>query len=77
CSIGMVCYKGRLEIQPAQILEAADQAMYQAKIEGKDKMIQAPLLDASRSESKSLVRHQEKQFLFKGDDLGQEDESSG
>ncbi|MGM0425300.1 MAG: GGDEF domain-containing protein, partial [Thermodesulfobacteriota bacterium] len=32
CSIGMVCYKGRLEIQPAQILEAADQAMYQAKI---------------------------------------------
>lgn len=76
CSIGLVCYKGRIKFQSAQILEAADQAMYQAKIEGKNKMVQAPLLDATKLESKSLVRHQEKQFLFTGGgSLGQDNGS--
>ncbi len=66
CSIGLVCYKGMMDIQPEQILEAADKAMYQAKQEGKDKIVQAPLLDATKLDSKPLVRHQEKQFLYTG-----------
>lgn len=63
CSIGLVCFKGKNNIESEDLLQAADQALYQAKAEGKNKIITAPLADFATNEH-TLVGREEKHFLF-------------
>lgn len=66
CSIGLVCYKGRSGIEPAAIIEEADKALYQAKQQGKNRVIAAPLLATTDETVPTVVLGEEKQFLFTG-----------
>lgn len=65
-SVGLACTKGRGDRSPADILEAADKALYQAKGEGKDRVVAAPLLDLASPAKATLVEASEKRFLFTG-----------
>lgn len=67
CSIGLACYAGRKKRTAEQIIDAADQAMYQAKEAGKDRLITVPVIDIDAFDSFSGVQQQEKQFLLFGD----------
>jgi diguanylate cyclase (GGDEF)-like protein len=67
CSIGLACYAGRQKRTAEQIIEAADQAMYQAKEAGKDRLVTVPVIDIDALDSFSGVQQQEKQFLLFGD----------
>lgn len=65
CSIGLACYKGLDEMHPQELLEMADQALYQAKEKGKDRLEKAPFKDIAPSLSEqTLVDPDEKSFLF-------------
>lgn len=63
CSIGLVCYKGKRNIDADTLIQAADQALYQAKEGGKNKVVTAPLADFA-TEEHTLVGREEKNFLF-------------
>jgi diguanylate cyclase (GGDEF)-like protein len=65
-SVGLACTKGRGERSPADLMEAADKALYQAKAEGKDRIVAAPLLDLAAPVRATLVEANEKRFLFTG-----------
>lgn len=66
CSAGAVCWKARSLRNPPDLYELADQALYEAKSAGKDRLeiVSAPE-NAERS-TESMVRSAEKQFLFTG-----------
>ncbi len=65
-SVGLACTKGRGERCPADLMEAADKALYSAKAEGKDRIVAAPLLDLAAPVRATLVEASEKRFLFTG-----------
>jgi diguanylate cyclase (GGDEF)-like protein len=64
-SVGLACYKGYTPPHPEELLEIADQALYEAKHAGKDRLIAAPIKDiAPQASARTLVDTAEKQFLF-------------
>lgn len=66
-SVGLASYKGRVDFSAAQLYELADEALYDAKATGKDRIVTAPIPDLGKApEDKSLVLADEKKFLFTG-----------
>lgn len=66
-SAGLMCYKGKNDTTAEKLLEFVDQAMYQAKREGKDRFVSAPMLDLQEVQQETQVQHQEKKFLLTGE----------
>ncbi len=66
CSAGLVCYKGLSDAPTPNLLALADKALYQAKAEGKDRVVTAPLADLVPPRRESIVESSEKKFLFTG-----------
>ena len=69
-SAGVVCTKGKKPVSRETIYAQADAALYQAKRGGKDRLIAAPILDLTGPPEASLVRADEKRFLFTGTSKG-------
>lgn len=64
-SVGLACYKGFRDMQPLELIELADQALYSAKQSGKDRIVKARFKDISPDlSSRTLVDTAEKHFLF-------------
>jgi len=66
CSAGLVCYKGLSSGPEPDLFDLADKALYQAKAEGKNQVVAAPLADLSPPRRESIVQSSEKKFLFTG-----------
>ena len=66
CSAGLACYKGYAEGPAPDMVAMADKALYEAKAEGKDRLVAAPLADTRKPSRASLVESNEKKFLFTG-----------
>ena len=66
CSVGLTCYKGAADITDKELIDLADEALYEAKTSGKDqvKVSKLPFLDNVPNDT--LVQANEKQFLFGG-----------
>ncbi len=67
-SVGLACTKGRIPLSPQRFLDMADKALYEAKAAGKNRIVMAPIPDLLETSMATLVRSQEKQFLFAGPD---------
>ncbi len=66
-SAGIASYRGRVEMSPAELVELADKALYDAKHSGKDQYVSAPIPDmAAPMPEATLVHSNEKKFLFTG-----------
>ncbi len=65
-SAGLACCMGRMEIDAATLMGLADKSLYQAKAEGKNQVITAPIPDLERVPDQTLVHADEKRFLFSG-----------
>lgn len=63
-SMGVASYRGKLAPDPARLVAEADKALYRAKRAGKNRIETAPILDLVHGEELSLVRQNEKRFLF-------------
>jgi diguanylate cyclase (GGDEF)-like protein len=63
CSMGLACYKSNAAINPSELLNEADKALYTAKAQGKNRIVTAALLGLAVSDA-TLVRKEEKQFLL-------------
>lgn len=63
-SMGVASYRGKLAPDPARLVAEADKALYRAKRAGKNRIEAAPILDLIHGEEQSLVRQNEKRFLF-------------
>lgn len=66
CSVGLTCYKGSKGIEVKDLLELADEALYDAKGAGKDQVKVSKLPFVDNVPNDTLVHAQEKQFLFGG-----------
>jgi len=66
CSAGVVCTKGKLPLSVEQFVSMADKALYEAKAQGKNRIVKAPIPDLLQAPQATLVHAQEKQFLFTG-----------
>ncbi len=69
-SAGLACTKGKLPISPERLVGLADKALYQAKSQGKDQVVKAPIIDLAAPPDRTIVRADEKQFLFTGSTKG-------
>jgi diguanylate cyclase (GGDEF)-like protein len=69
-SAGIACTKGKLTVSRAQLYALADEALYTAKAQGKDRLHCAPIADLTAPPEKTLVRADEKRFLFTGSTKG-------
>lgn len=69
-SAGIACTKGKLAISWEKLYALADEALYTAKAEGKDRLHCAPIADLTAPPEKTLVRADEKRFLFTGSTKG-------
>ncbi len=65
-SAGLACTKGKLPISTERIVGLADKALYQAKSQGKDQVVKAPIVDLAAPPDRTIVRADEKKFLFTG-----------
>lgn len=65
-SAGIACTKGKVAISREKLYAMADEALYAAKAEGKDRAHCAPIADLAGTPEKTLVRADEKRFLFTG-----------
>ncbi|OLN27257.1 GGDEF domain protein [Desulfovibrio sp. DV] len=65
-SAGIACTKGKLAITWEKLYAMADDALYTAKAQGKDRLHSAPIADLTAPPEKTLVRADEKRFLFTG-----------
>lgn len=66
CSAGLTCYKGSKDITDKQLIELADEALYEAKAAGKDQVKVSKLPFVDNVPNATLVQANEKQFLFGG-----------
>lgn len=66
CSVGLACAKGHDDAPAPDLYALADKALYQAKAQGKDRVVAAPLADIRTPRRESLVVSSEKKFLFTG-----------
>ncbi|WP_285904851.1 GGDEF domain-containing protein [Pseudodesulfovibrio pelocollis] len=66
CSVGLTCFKGAVDMEPAELVRLADEALYEAKNAGKDQVRVSRLPFADNVPSDTLVHANEKQFLFGG-----------
>jgi diguanylate cyclase (GGDEF)-like protein len=69
-SAGLACTKGKKAVSPQTLYALADKALYQAKAAGKDRLVAAPIVDLAGPPEASLVRADEKRFLFTGTTKG-------
>lgn len=67
-SVGLACTKGKAPLSVDAFMDLADKALYQAKSQGKDRLVKAPIPDLVDTSKDTLVHAQEKQFLFTGPD---------
>lgn len=65
-SAGLACTKGKAPITADALYAQADKALYEAKNTGKNRLISAPITDLAAPPEESLVRADEKRFLFTG-----------
>lgn len=65
-SAGVAVTKGKKVISLQKLYDLADGALYQAKSAGKDRLVAAPIADLTGPPEKTLVRADEKRFLFTG-----------
>ncbi len=66
-SAGLASYKGKVDLSTQELFELTDKALYEAKHQGKNRVINAPMPDMVIPEpDKTLVHSNEKQFLFSG-----------
>lgn len=65
-SAGLACTKGKRPVSADELYALADKALYEAKNGGKDRLITAPIADLTAPPEESLVRADEKRFLFTG-----------
>lgn len=69
-SAGLAITKGKMPMAPEKLYALADAALYQAKASGKDQVVAAPIADLTGPPEKTLVRADEKRFLFTGTTKG-------
>ncbi|MHC1711449.1 MAG: GGDEF domain-containing protein [Solidesulfovibrio sp.] len=65
-SAGLACTKGKAATTREKLYALADEALYKAKTAGKDQLVAAPIADLTGPSEKTLVRADEKRFLFTG-----------
>jgi diguanylate cyclase (GGDEF)-like protein len=65
-SAGLSCTKGKVPLKRDDLFLPADQALYEAKAQGKNRLAKAPLVDLTRPAEKTLVGAAEKKYLFGG-----------
>ncbi|MGE4538159.1 MAG: GGDEF domain-containing protein [Desulfovibrio sp.] len=65
-SAGLSITKGKIPTTREKLYSLADAALYQAKAAGKDRVMAAPIADLTGPPEKTLVRADEKRFLFTG-----------
>lgn len=65
-SAGLACTKGKSAVSREKLYALADEALYTAKAQGKDRLFSAPIADLTAPPEKTLVRADEKRFLFTG-----------
>ena len=68
CSIGLACTKGKVPMSVERFIDLADKALYEAKAQGKNRIVKASIPDLAEAPQTTLVLAQEKQFLFTGPD---------
>lgn len=61
---GLTCYKGTIDMSVKKLVDLADEALYRAKAEGKDRIEVSRIPDIDMVPRQSLVQANEKQFLF-------------
>jgi len=69
-SAGLACTKGKYPISLEKLYALADEALYTAKAQGKDRLFSAPIADLTAPPENTLVRADEKRFLFTGSTKG-------
>ncbi|MFP5258796.1 MAG: GGDEF domain-containing protein [Acidobacteriota bacterium] len=69
-SAGLACTKGKCAISRERLYALADEALYTAKSLGKDRLFSAPIADLTAPSENTLVRADEKRFLFTGSTKG-------
>lgn len=69
-SAGLACTKGKMATTREKLYILADEALYEAKATGKDRLVSAPIADLTGPAEKTLVRADEKRFLFTGQTKG-------